>query len=106
MLTGAAAASAVVAATCRLLKNQNFASFYFQPTKTGAGAPPPPPAQQQQQQQQRQQQRGISSRMPPRSQPLGHVHEVVQSADAEWGVAPLDLYAWQSIEGYVRHHMR
>ena len=34
MLTGAAAASAVVAATCRHNENQNFASFYFQPTQS------------------------------------------------------------------------
>ena len=54
--------------------------------------------------QQRQQQRGISSRMPTRSQKLGHVHEVVQSADAECGVAPLCPDAWRSIEGYVRPH--
>ena len=38
------------------------------------------------------------------SQTLCHVDDVVQSADAECGVAPLGLYAGRSIEGYVRPH--
>ena len=45
-----------------------------------------------------------SSGTPPRSQTLCHVDDVVQSADAECGVAPLGLYAGRSIEGYVRPH--
>ena len=75
------------------------------PPKMDAGAPPPPPAHHPHSSR-GSEQRGSSSRMRATSQKLGHVHEVVQSADAECGVAPLGLDAWRSIEGYVRPYAR
>ena len=75
------------------------------PPKMDAGAPPPPPAHHPHSSS-GSEQRGSSSRMRATSQKLGHVHEVVQSADAECGVAPLGLYAGRSIEGYVRPYAR
>ena len=71
------------------------------PPKMDAGAPPPPPAHHPHSSS-GSEQRGSSSRMRATSQKPGHVHEVVQSADAEGGVAPLCPHAWRSIEGYVR----
>ena len=62
------------------------------PPKMDAGAPPPPPAH--------------HPHSSSGSEQRGHVHEVVQSADAECGVAPLCPDAWRSIEGYVRPYAR